>query len=97
MNRRSFISLSSFTTVAVTIGDWRLLFSEKGYIMGVKGKIELGDVGLSLSHEHIVTDFIGALQDQIKYSNSPSWGYNLKVISFHEVLLIYSPNIKILY
>lgn len=68
MERRQFISLSCFAGLVglypniLAIGA-ETHGAEKGFIMTVNGKIDIGAMGLTLPHEHIVTDFTGAEPD----------------------------------
>lgn len=65
MERRQFIS---FTCFAGLIGLYPNILAigaekpgaEKGFIMTVNGKIDIKAMGLTLPHEHMVTDFKGA-------------------------------------
>ncbi|WP_214225410.1 hypothetical protein [Pedobacter sp. B4-66] len=75
MERRQFISLSCF---AGLIGLHPNIFAiaaeksgaEKGFIMTVNGKIDISAMGLTLPHEHIVTDFKGAEPaSRLEYDN----------------------------
>lgn len=68
MERRQFISLSCFAGLVglypniLAIGA-EAHGAEKGFIMTVNGKIDISAMGLTLPHEHIVTDFTGAEPD----------------------------------
>lgn len=66
MNRRAFLKLTSVATVAVTI-EWGANLSgaeaaSSGMIQTVRGPIASSKLGLTLAHEHLLVDFIGAEQ-----------------------------------
>lgn len=65
MQRRQFISLSCFAGLISVYPNLLATATEKSgaekpFIMTVNGKINANAMGLTLSHEHIVTDFKGA-------------------------------------
>jgi len=68
MERRQFISLSCFAGFISLYPNFLALAAEssgaeKSFVMTVNGKIETNSMGLTLSHEHIITDFKGAEPD----------------------------------
>lgn len=75
MERRQFISLSCFAgfmglypNILAMAGE--IPGAEKGFVMTVNGKIAINEMGLTLPHEHIVTDFKGAEPETpLEYDN----------------------------
>ena len=62
MNRRKFISVSSILTAAGMTFDIISAKSatdpNKAYVMTVLGKLNINEMGITLPHEHVLTDFI---------------------------------------
>jgi len=80
MNRRKFIS---FTGIAGTMCICpEMLFAGNGnekfpkeYLMTVDGVLDIHKMGITLSHEHIITDFAGAEKNSVQiYKNSEAAG-----------------------
>ncbi len=59
MNRREFITTTALATLA-GLGGCATAPSEEDVIMTVTGPIRPDQLGLTLMHEHVVVDFIGA-------------------------------------
>ncbi len=63
-NRRNFIKRSLLSLASFMWGANGFAFNSKaGAIMSVNGKIKASDMGLTLTHEHILVDFQGATGD----------------------------------
>ena len=62
MNRRHFLQLSSMAGIHYFIGPqtYQDIYFGNRYLMTVNGKISSDKAGITLPHEHITTDFIGA-------------------------------------
>lgn len=70
MDRRKFISLTGIAGTACIRPD--LLFavnkkekSPKDYIMTVTGALSISKIGITLAHEHLITDFAGAEKNPV--------------------------------
>lgn len=59
MNRREFITTTALATVGA-LGGCATAPRDEGVIMTVTGPIRPDQLGLTLMHEHVVVDFIGA-------------------------------------
>jgi phosphotriesterase-related protein len=59
MNRREFITATALATLA-GLGGCATAPKDEGVIMTVTGPIRPDQLGLTLMHEHVVVDFIGA-------------------------------------
>ncbi|RYZ95748.1 MAG: phosphotriesterase, partial [Sphingobacteriaceae bacterium] len=75
MKRRKFISLLCLTGIA-GVSLWTPLIAlaqpieKTGFVMTVTGKINPAEMGATLCHEHIITDFTGAEKvKQAQYDN----------------------------
>ena len=62
INRRLFVQLNSMALLSAIILPKWVLAAGKNYIMSVKGRIDAAKMGMTLVHEHILVDFIGAEQ-----------------------------------
>ncbi|RZM27134.1 MAG: phosphotriesterase [Pedobacter sp.] len=65
MNRRKFISVSSIAGITCLYsqglrGMGQNNATSKDYIVTVNGNISVANLGMTLAHEHIITDFAGA-------------------------------------
>ncbi|HWK56186.1 MAG TPA: hypothetical protein VNQ80_02540 [Parapedobacter sp.] len=62
MNRKDFLRSTLFlcTPVIIPFGSKGVPDFEDGYVMTVNGPVSTRDIGFTLSHEHIMVDFIGA-------------------------------------
>ena len=63
MNRRAFLATSSAAAAHVLAGSGRALGAPAppaGTIHTVRGPIDVGEMGVTLVHEHVLVDFVGA-------------------------------------
>src|SRR5688572_22735862 len=60
MNRRKFLQDSTMLAGAMLATPFVLSASEKKQLMSVLGPVNPEDLGITLIHEHIMADFIGA-------------------------------------
>ncbi|RZM12550.1 MAG: hypothetical protein EOO88_45520, partial [Pedobacter sp.] len=76
MNRRKFISLASIAGISTTFAEPSIngILADtwaRDFVMTVNGKLRIGKLGLTLAHEHIITDFAGAEVNQtLPYKDS---------------------------
>lgn len=78
MNRRKFISVSCLTGAITLCSDTLITFGSQemgdGYVMTVGGKLPGDKMGVTLPHEHIITDFTGAEKiQQPQYQRSTAF------------------------
>lgn len=57
---KKIVYLFAFLATVIAISACNAEKTEPEYIMTVRGKINADEIGMTLSHEHIVTDFTGA-------------------------------------
>jgi predicted metal-dependent phosphotriesterase family hydrolase len=60
INRRDFLQKSTFATAGILLLPDLIVCKSKSIVMTVLGPIDANAVGFTLTHEHILVDFIGA-------------------------------------
>lgn len=70
ISRRFFIKVNTLASAAAIIFPKWIMAAGKNNIMSVQGRIDAAEMGITLVHEHILVDFIGADQvDPSRYNS----------------------------
>ncbi len=62
MDRRRFLHTNALFAMASFVPQWSVSADYTGKVMTVQGPIDPQDMGITLTHEHVLVDFIGAEQ-----------------------------------
>lgn len=81
LTRRKFIAHSALLAVPCFYGFTKSGTKARDKIMTVNGWLDAGKIGFTLSHEHVLVDFIGAAQvDPARYERDNVFKMALPVL-----------------